>query len=1152
MIRCPGDERLVQLLEEQLDRREQREVGRHLERCSRCQETLEELTQDRIGLESWASWGDSTSSSMASSPGDSACGGRWPVPSFQPVSHAPTLASLASEPEILDQGCPTVEGYEILGRLGQGGMGIVYRARQHGLERMVALKMIRAGVHAAPEHLARFRIEALAVARLRHPNVVQVYDIGQADGLPFVALELLEGGSLEARIGGTPQPERESAELLLTLAGAVAAAHRAGVAHRDLKSANVLFDKEGTPKVTDFGLAKRLDEEDGPTYSGQVMGSPSFMAPEQARGQGRVVGPAADLYALGAILYEMLTGRPPFKGASAMETLYQVVHDEPVTPSRLRPGVSRDLETICLKCLIKEPHRRYPDAESLADDLRRFLEGSPVHARRTGIRERIGKWVRRQPAAAALAGFVLLILVGVSFLGLRVLDRQEARAREVERLKLEGELILDRSDRALREGRWQDGLEQLPGFVGLIRGKPGLEPIRDRGERTIRALREGVAEQARRDRARADFDRFARARHHTQLLDTQLTGAGLSRDLVATRHAARAALEVFSAQQADGRWIPAELPPSLSESERAEIRRGRHEMLLIWADAEAQPAPGEDPLRQAHRALEILENAPAHHPSTRAYHLLRASCLDRLGDSKGSDQERKVAEQVPSSDPYSRVLIGQDLYRRGKWSAAILEFEAALQAEPDLFRAQLLLAVCQIQIGRPDAARAHLTACINREVRAIGLYMLRGFAYGEEAYEKWKQARDAVPSPPALEEEARGLFEAAEHDFRTALKLNPGPDELYGLLVNRGALRIRSQRLDEAVSDLSQAVELRRESIATHVLLGQAYRLQGRPDEAIEEFSRGIALKPDLPSLYRSRAQARLDRGKGRDTPEARDRAMEDLSEAIRLEPPDSPEAVADRARRARLLHQAGRHREALADAAEALRIDPAQAEALLVRVNAHYELKEYAEVIEACNDALARDRTSPDLYELRGLARANRMDHSGAIQDYTQALALDPSRHKPLLHRGWAYALSGAPKLALDDFDKAVRIAPDDPEAYNGRGLARVIQGEHRLAVADAEESLRKGPTDHRVAYNASRIFAKAAEVALAESLRRGIGLRQLAEDYQDRAQALIRLAIERLPDDRRADFWRDVVQHDPALAAIRRRPKFSQLAGQYGRLAK
>ena len=245
--------------------------------------------------------------------------------------------------------------------------------------------MIRGGVHADDIQVTRFQIEAEAVAALRHPNILQIYDIGESDGLPYVALELLEGGSLAEKLHGTPLPPRKAAEWMVPMAMAMDAAHKAGIVHRDLKSVNILFTADGVPKVTDFGLAKRLEVDEGQTHTGQVMGTPSYMAPEQARGDTKKVGPPADIYALGAILYEMLTGRPPFKGVSAMDTVKQVIEVEPVAPSRVQYRVPRDLETICLKCLQKEARKRYATAKDMADDLNRYLVGEPIRARRTPI-----------------------------------------------------------------------------------------------------------------------------------------------------------------------------------------------------------------------------------------------------------------------------------------------------------------------------------------------------------------------------------------------------------------------------------------------------------------------------------------------------------------------------------------------------------------------------------------------------------------------------------------------------------------------------------------------------------------------------------------------------------------------------------------------
>jgi WD40 repeat protein len=325
---------------------------------------------------------------------------------------------------------PAVAGYEILGELGRGGMGVVYRARQLGLNRTVALKMILAGGHAGPAIVARFRTEAEAVARLQHPNIVQIHEVGEVEGRPYFSMEFCPGGNLATRLASTPQPPRKAAQLVELLARAIHVAHQAGIVHRDLKPGNILLapapltheDNRGPGgerarwvlKITDFGLAKRV-EETGFTATQAIMGTPSYMAPEQARGESRAVTPATDVYALGAILYEVLTGLPPFIGATMLETLEQVLSKDPVPPSRLQPKVPRDLEVICLKCLAKDPGQRYASGKALAEDLRRFLAGDAILARPMGPVERLARAVKRRPA---VAGMVLTVALAAATLGI--------------------------------------------------------------------------------------------------------------------------------------------------------------------------------------------------------------------------------------------------------------------------------------------------------------------------------------------------------------------------------------------------------------------------------------------------------------------------------------------------------------------------------------------------------------------------------------------------------------------------------------------------------------------------------------------------------------------------------------------------------------
>ena len=351
------------------------------------------------------------------------------------------------DPALLPAAPPSaIAGYELLGELGRGGMGVVYKARQTALNRVVALKMLLPGTLATAEQLARFRTEAEALARLQHPNIVQIYEIGEHDGRPYFAMEYVPGPSLAQKMTGVPWPAPAAAQLMEVLAAAVYAVHECGIIHRDLKPGNILLQRrletksevrnpksekevaagfgflvsnfefrisDFEPKVTDFGLAKDQTVERQLTETGQTMGTPCYMAPEQARGDTQGIGPGTDIYALGVMLYELVTGRPPFQGATPLETLHRVVTEEALAPRRLQPGVPRDLETICLKCMQKEPRKRYATALDLAEDLRRFQAREPIHARPIGFLGRTWRWCRRRPAVASLVGLSALMAIAL-------------------------------------------------------------------------------------------------------------------------------------------------------------------------------------------------------------------------------------------------------------------------------------------------------------------------------------------------------------------------------------------------------------------------------------------------------------------------------------------------------------------------------------------------------------------------------------------------------------------------------------------------------------------------------------------------------------------------------------------------------------------
>ena len=443
MNRCPNDEQLVHLIAEELPPAERSPLEFHVEQCSRCQQALERLTADPLLLQRSSSPDGGVPKTLT----------RQHVAFFLATQNDPQTNQHRLDPD-LSALAPLFAGtgYEILEELGRGTMGVVYKARQVQLSRVVALKTIIAGATASAGDRSRFRIEAEAIASVQHPNIIQVHEIVDANGYLFTALEYCAGGSLAQLLAGNPQPAEKAVRLVETLARAIDAAHQAGIIHRDLKPGNVLVTADGTLKVTDFGIAKRVNDP-GLTATGAILGTPSYMAPEQASGRMSATGPATDVYALGAILYECLTGRPPFKAPTAAETVLQVAQTEPVPPRRLQHGTPRDLETICLKCLEKKPARRYPSAAALAEDLQQFLEDRPIRARRVHNFERVLRWCRRNPAVAgALAAVTLIFISAFAAVTVSYLRAAQALANEANQ-RVAADAARDVAQRNEREER---------------------------------------------------------------------------------------------------------------------------------------------------------------------------------------------------------------------------------------------------------------------------------------------------------------------------------------------------------------------------------------------------------------------------------------------------------------------------------------------------------------------------------------------------------------------------------------------------------------------------------------------------------------------------------------------------------------------------
>jgi WD40 repeat protein len=477
---CPHPDRLQALLADALLSAEEAALSAHVQSCPACQQALEDLTAARLEEPAPPGPEDRPSEVFLAQVKDSALR-QANEPSDRIASPRLSPPEPAAPPD--PSTWPELPGYEIVGVLGRGGMSVVYEARQKSLGRTVALKML---LGSGPAELTRLRSEAAALARLSHLHIVQVYEIGEREGRPYLTLEHLGGGTLKQHCGKSMDP-RKAARLVQTLAEAVQAAHREGVVHRDLKPSNVLLTAAGVPKISDFGLAQ-LDAAGAVTRTGEVLGTPQYMAPEQADKALGPVGSAADIYALGAILYELLTGRPPFDGPTALEIVRQLLAEDVLPPRRLQPGVPRDLETICLKCVQKEPSRRYGSAAELAEDLRRFLAHEAIRARPVGLLARLGRWARRRPALAALT-FALTLSLAAGLIGM-------------------GALWL------IAEGHRQDAEDNFE------------VAQRERGQ--AEAARHQEAEQRRRAEASLYFSRLAQAR-----LEWRLNNAAAARHLLA-------------------------------------------------------------------------------------------------------------------------------------------------------------------------------------------------------------------------------------------------------------------------------------------------------------------------------------------------------------------------------------------------------------------------------------------------------------------------------------------------------------------------------------------------------------------------------------------------------------------------------------------
>jgi serine/threonine-protein kinase len=718
-------------------------------------------------------------------------------PTTGPQSGASATASVPAGAEL-----PSIPGYEVQDLLGRGGMGAVYKARHLGLNRTVAVKMLLAGAYAADHERARFQREAEAVAGLRHGNIVQVYDVGEHEGRPYFTMELIEGGSLRQKLAHTPQPARPAAALAATLAEAVQVAHEGGIVHRDLTPANVLLTPDGTPKISDFGLARRLADADALTQSGATLGTPGYMAPEQAGGKTRAIGPATDVYALGTILYEMLTGRPPFRGETTAETLLQVLYEEPVPPSRLHAKVPRDLETICLKCLHKDPQRRYATAAALADDLRRFGRGEPIAARPAGLLERTGKWVRRHPGRSALLAAGLLVALALAGAS-QWLAVQQANQRHAVQTDL------DEVTRLQDSARWQEA------WVALNRAQARLGGGPDDLRRRLG--------QARRDLdlvMKLDAIRLRRATRGELLFykvqaDQQYQAAFAEAGLgTAHDHPARVAALVKASP------VHGALVAALDDWAVCVTDKDQRDWLL---DVARQADPDPDGWRQ-----RIRDPAAWEDPAALA----------------------ELARTVPASQPVSVLLaLGERLWVARGHAAPFLR--RVQKEHPADFWANLILGNALLQWAPQEAGGYYRAALASRPQAAVG-YCAVGDALrlqnnAEEAIDYYDKALQIdqgyarAHSNLGLTWYSQGRLDEAIDCCRTALRLDPDYAWAHHNLAN--ALRDKG-RLEEASAEYREVIRLDPKNLEVQSGIRSVLIRQGRGHDAQARWRQALDANP--------------------------------------------------------------------------------------------------------------------------------------------------------------------------------------------------------------------------------------------------------------------------------------------------------------------
>ncbi len=842
---CPDESRLCAFLRGELEPAEAERIGRHVEGCAECGRRAE----------TWRTRGDSGTGGPASasasaspsgeatddatdrsvSPGNAPSTVARPGSSWESTRDATRGAGFepVERPRDLDPGTPIryFGDYEVEAILGRGGMGVVYRARQVSLNRPVALKMIKAGMLADETELRRFQNEAEAVALLDHPGVVPVYEVGDHDGQRYFSMRLVEGGNLSSRLSVLKKDPRAAAALLAETAEAVHHAHMRGILHRDLKPANILVDAEGHPHVTDFGLAKRVEGDAEMTQSGAILGTPAYMSPEQAHGRRGSITTATDVYGLGAILYATLTGRAPFGGESVIETLDAVRTRLPEPPSKFNDGTPRDLETICLKCLDKDPRRRYASAQAMADDLRNWLGSRPISARRVGPAERAWLWCKRKPAVAALAASTLIALVGGTAGVIAV------QARAYRDLKSANERLDEQRLRAeANEGLAIEAVKRFGAVVTNepeLKNAPGLAPLRQRLLKEPRAFFREL-----RGRLQAGGDTRPETLH--RLVDADFDLGDLTNEIGDKQDALASYREALAICR---KLVEAE-PSSIKY--RIDLAQSHHNIgMFLAATGKTAEALSED---EDAAALwrELLRDDPS---ASALFRRHLASTLNNIGSLrritgkpaealKAHREARTIRQELADADPGNarlRADLAQSLHNLGLVLGNTGKPAEALKDHQDALAIQKALAESNPSVVQYRRELAMSTYSLGSLLRELG-----------KPAEALKAHKDALAIRKGVAEAEPSAIES-QNDLATSY-------HTVGVLLKQSGQRAEALKsyqaaltIQEALAEANPTVTTFRRDVAnTYYNIGLLQWAMGQPAEALKSYEAALPIRKEL------------------------------------------------------------------------------------------------------------------------------------------------------------------------------------------------------------------------------------------------------------------------------------------------------------------